>query len=381
MASPRKPSGELAQERRTYLSEVHRRAGARFVEWEGRLWVDHFGDPEREHHAVRRDVGVWDLSPLRKWELRGRRAAEAAEEIFTHDIRALEPGQIRYSPFCDRQGMMIGDATVFKVREDRLWLFTARDSDGEHVSEVARGFDVATRPITDELGCLQVQGPGARDLLSAFVPDIADLAYFRFSPEPVGLANVSCWVARIGYSGEVGYELFCASGEAEALWNALLASGASPYGLAAAETLRIEAGLIRLGREYVPHRSSPYDLSLDELVCLEKDRFIGKEALQGIATRPPRRLVTTVVEDHVAVPPPGAPISIGGRRIGTVTSSCRSPTFNTVIALGIVDRASAEEGPGVEILPGSEELIGTIRPGPMLDWKARRIRFSDAGAD
>lgn len=351
-----------------------RRAGAEFVEWEGWLWADHFGDPRGEHHAVRRDVGVWDLSPLRKWEFRGPDAAHAADYIFTQDIRVLEPGQIRYSPFCDREGKMVGDATVFKVAEGRLWTFTARDCDGEHFHEAASGFDVAIESLTDELACLQVQGPGARDFLSEFVSDIPQLPYFRFWPEPVFLADISCWVARIGFSGELGYELFCPSCESEGLWNALLASRGMPYGLAAAETLRIEAGLILIGRDYLPHRSNPYDVSLDRLVRLEKDRFIGKEALERVAARPPRRLVTIVVESNTTIPPTGTPIAKEGSTVGMVTSSCWSPTFGAILALGVVERAAAEEGSSVQIRVAAEDLSGTMRMAPMHDPKRARTR-------
>jgi aminomethyltransferase len=360
--------------RRTVLFDVLRRAGAEFVEWEGWLWADHFGDPRREHHAVRRDVGVWDLSPLRKWEFRGPDAAHAADYIFTQDIGVLEPGQIRYAPFCDRDGRMVGDATVFKVAEGRLWTFTARDCDGEHFREAASGFDVAIQSITDELACLQVQGPGARELLREFVPDIAHLPYFRFWPEPVPLADASCWVARIGYSGELGYELFCPSRQVAGLWDALHASGGMPYGLAAAETLRIEAGLILIGRDYLPHRSSPYDVSLDRLVRLEKDRFIGKEALEKIAASPLRRLITIVVEGNTTMPPTGTPIAKDGRTIGIVTSSCWSPTFGAILALGVVERAAAEEGSRVQMRVSAANLSGTVRTTPMRDPERTRAR-------
>jgi len=357
---------------RPLLPEVQRRAGAQFVEWEGRRWVDHFGDPRREHHGVRSEVGVWDLSPLRKWEFRGRRAVDAADHIFTHDIRALHPGEVRYSPFCDGGGRMVGDATVFKVGEERLWTFTARDADGDHFRAVAGAFGVTVHPRTDELACLQVQGPGSRTVLGAFVPDIGSLAYFRFRPEPVPVAGAACWVARVGYSGELGYELFCRPDEAGALWHALLGAGARPYGLAAADTLRIEAGLILIGREYVPHRTSPYDLSLDRLIRLDKDAFIGKAALQEHAAGARRCLVTAVADATTSVPPAGAPITTAGRAVGIVTSSCRSPTFDAVVALGVVDRTAAQDGRGVEILAPTETIVGAIRTAPMRDARRRR---------
>jgi len=359
--------------RSSVLFDVLHRDGAEFVEWEGWLWADHFGDPQGEHDAVRRDVGIWDLSPLRKWEIRGPDAVNAADKIFTQDIRALEPGQLCYSPFCDADGLMIGDATVFKVAEAWLWTFTARDGDGEHFREAASGFDATIQSVTDELACLQVQGPAAREFLQKFAPDIAELSYFRFWSEPVSVAGVPCWVARIGYSGELGYELFCHPYEAEGLWNAFLAAGAAPYGLAAAETLRIEAGLILIGRDYAPHQSSPYDVSLDRLVRLEKANFIGKEALQAIAACPPRRLVTIAVQGS-AIPPAGTPVTREGSPIGMVTSSCWSPTFDTVLALGVVDRAAAEDGSEVQLQASAGNLTGTMTTAPMHDPKRTRAR-------
>ena len=359
--------------RRTPFFDAMGKAGAEFVEWEGRLWADHFGDPTREHHAVRQYVGVWDLSPLRKWEFRGPEAIEAADHVFTQALRTLERGQIRYSPFCDADGRMMGDATVFRVDDGRLWVFTARDEDGGHFRARVQGFDVTVDTITDELACLQVQGPGAREILQPSIPDIARLRYFRFLPEPVDVAGMSCWVARIGYSGEVGYELFGRPEDAEGLWDALLASGATPYGLAATETLRIEAGLILIGREYVPHRSTPYDVSLDGLVRLDKSGFIGRDALRAIAGSPPRCLATVIVEGE-RVPPAGTPINRGGVTIGTVTSSCWSPTFGTALALGVVERGSSEEGGRVVLPVAGEALVGTLQTAPLRDPERARAR-------
>jgi aminomethyltransferase len=342
------------------------------VEWEGRLWANHYGDPVGEHHAVRQGAGIWDLSPLRKWEFEGPGALQAADYIFTQDLRHLAPGQIRYAPFCDGDGRMLGDGTVFLLGDGRLWIFTARDEDGEHLRAAASGFDVAIRSITDELACLQVQGPASRQLLEPFVPDIAALPYFRFWPEPICVAGRPCWIARIGFSGELGYELFCRSAESEGLWDALLAAGGNPYGLAAIETLRIEAGLILIGRDYLPERSSPYDVSLDHLVRLGKGRFVGQEALRAMAAHPPLRLITIVADGKLdTTPPAGTPIMRGDGVVGEVTSSCWSPTFEVALALAAVERPMAEEGCEVR-LPAN--LTGTMRMAPMHDPHRARAR-------
>ena len=119
----------------TAFDRVQRELGGDFVEWEGWYWPNHFGDAVVEHRAVRERVGVWDESPLRKWDFRGRDALVAADRIFTNDMLGLAVGQVRYGPFCDENGKMVGDGTVFKFADDHAWVVTALDSDVEHFRE------------------------------------------------------------------------------------------------------------------------------------------------------------------------------------------------------------------------------------------------------
>src|SRR5207302_3484494 len=130
--------------------------------------------------------------------------------------------------------------------------------------------------------------------------DIRALGYFRFLPEQVRVGGVPAWVSRTGYSGELGYEIFCAPADAAALWSSLTAAGAVPYGLAAVETLRIESGLIFIGYDYFQHETSPYDMSLDKVIRLDTGDFNGKQALSETAKSPPRRLGTLAVEGQTA---------------------------------------------------------------------------------
>src|ERR1700746_976260 len=133
---------------RTAFDRVERELGCDFMDWEGWYWPNHFGDAVAEHHAVRRDVGVWDESPLRKWDFRGRDALRAADRIFTNDMLGLKVGQIRSAPFRDPDEKMVGDAPVFRFADDHAWVITALDSDLDHFHEVAAGLDVAIEPIT-----------------------------------------------------------------------------------------------------------------------------------------------------------------------------------------------------------------------------------------
>jgi glycine cleavage system T protein (aminomethyltransferase) len=359
---------------RTAFDRVQRELGCEFMDWEGWYWPSTFGDAEAEHRAVREDVGVWDESPLRKWEFRGPDAVAAADRIFTNDMFGLEVGQVRYAPFCDADGKMVGDGTVFKFADDHAWVITALDSDLDHFREVVEGLDVEMTPITEELPHLQLQGPRSREVLAPLTDaDVSGLRYFRFWPEEVDVGGVPCWVSRTGYSGELGYEIFCRPDRAEDLWAAVTGAGARPYGLAAVETLRIESGLIFIGYDYFQHETDPFDMSLDKVIVLDKGDFHGKEALEETAKSPPRRFVTLVVEGE-EVPEYGATVTLHGESIGTLTSPCQSPTLGQTIGMAVLDSAHAGEGGTVEVALGDSTARATVDKLPIYDPDKSRPR-------
>ena len=359
---------------KTAFDGVQRELGADFMDWEGWYWPNHFGDAVAEHRAVREDVGVWDESPLRKWDFRGPDALAAADRIFTNDIAGLEVGRIHYAPFCDEKGKMVGDGTVFKFADDHAWVITALDSDLDHFRQVAGDLDVEMEPLTERLPHVQLQGPRSRELLAGVCDaDVGSLRYFRFWPEQVQVGGVPCWVSRTGYSGELGYEIFCAPDGAEQLWRALTAAGAQPYGLAAVETLRIESGLIFIGYDYFQHETDPFDMSLDKVIRLDASDFNGKEALQRTAENLPRRMVTLVL-DGSEVPEYGAAVTKDGEQAGTLTSPCASPTRGDVIGLAVVDARLANEGETLEVALGAGTAQARVAPLPVYDTEKRRPR-------
>ncbi len=359
---------------KTAFDRPQRELGCEFTEWEGWYWPNHFGDPVAEHQAVRTAVGVWDASPLRKWDFRGPQALAAADRIFTNDMLGLEVGQVRYGAFCDENGKMVGDGTVFKLAEDHAWVITALDSDLDHFREVVGDMEVAMEPITHRLPHVQLQGPGSRELLVGLADaDVASLRYFRFFPKEVAVGGVPCYVSRTGYSGELGYEIFCAPERAEELWATLVGAGAKPYGLAAVETLRIESGLIFIGYDYFQHETDPFDVSLDRVIRLDTGDFVGKAALMETAKHPPRRMVTLVVEGE-EVPEYGAAVTKDGEPAGTLTSPCLSPTLGKVIGLAVLDTRFAVRGEKVEVAVGSGRAAATVESLPIYDPEKRRPR-------
>jgi len=364
-------TGEIV---RTAFDRIERELGADMMDWEGWYWPNHFGDAIAEHQAVRNDVGVWDESPLRKWDFTGPDALRAADRIFTNDMAGLEVGQVRYAPFCDEQGKMIGDGTVFNFADDHAWVITALDTDLDHFHEVVGDLDVEIEPITEQLPHVQVQGPRSRELLAGLTDvDVEGLRYFRFWPEQVSVGGVPAWVSRTGYSGELGYEIFCAPGDAEALWSAVTGAGARPYGLAAVETLRIESGLIFIGYDYFQHETNPFDMSLDKVIRLDGPDFCGKAALAETAKSPPLRMVTLELADG-DVPEYGAAVTKDGEAAGTLTSPCESPTLGRVIGLAVLETRFAGKGTSVEVALGDGTASATVTDFPVYDPQKSRPR-------
>jgi len=359
---------------RTAFDRVQRAAGGDLVDWEGWYWPNHFGDQVAEHQAVRTDVGVWDASPLRKWAFAGPDALAAADRIFTNDMAGLEVGQVRYAPFCDENGKMVGDGTVFKFTASSAWVITALDSDLDHMLEVVSGLDVAIEPITEKLPHVQLQGPRSREVLAGLVDDdVESLGYFRFLPHQAHVGKVPAWVSRTGYSGELGYEIFTEPDYAAELWGVLTEAGAKPYGLSAVESLRIESGLIFIGYDYFQHETDPFDMSLDKVIRLDAGDFHGKAALQETAKSPPKRLVTLVV-DGSDVPEYGAAVTKDGEPAGTLTSPVESPSLGKVIGMAVLETRFAGKGQTVDVALGDGTVSATVDDFPIYDPQKTRPR-------
>ena len=373
----------MAELKRTAFDEVQRAAGASWTDWEGWAWAADFGDAVAEHVATRTAANMWDESPLRKWDIRGRDALALCDALFTNDMSTLEIGQVRYGAICDQQGKMIMDGTVFRMADDHCLSITSYDSDLDWFRTVAaeRSFDVEVDDRTPQMPHLQVQGPKVREVLGPITEgaDLGALRYFRFLTEPVKVGGVSCWISRTGYSGELGFELYCAPEDASALWQAVARAGAPhgvrAVGLSAIETLRIESGLLFPDIDYFPHQTDPFEVRLQNVVKLDKPaEFVGRDALRAIAAEGTPRLLTTLRIDGEEVPEYGATVTLEGHDVGIVRSPCTSPTFEAVIAMAAIDRRLCDVGQRVEVAVGGGVAGATVAPFPLYDTEKRRPR-------
>ncbi|HZD80684.1 MAG TPA: aminomethyltransferase family protein [Actinomycetota bacterium] len=361
---------------RTAFHDVTEAQGGTHVADGGWLWLEGFGDVRKEYDAVRDHVAVWDVSPLNKWDFRGPDALRAAQHLFSNDAMSLAVGQARYGAFLDGDGLMVDDGTVFNTaREDHCWVMTNGKDHQEYFGEALKGFDVGFEWIASRMPHLGVIGPRSRELVGSLTDaDVASLKYFRFLPEPVTVGGVRVYLSRTGFGGEMGFELFLTDpADAADLWNAVVAAGATPFGVEAIEILRIEAGLIVTDYDYEAHQRTPYDFDLDRLVALDRPvRFQGKDALAKIAPHPPNRFVTLRYEAD-ELPEYGAAVTGDGEEVGTLTSPTDSPRFGK-IGLAVIRADLATRGTEVSVALGEGTVPATVDVLPIYDTNKERPR-------
>jgi aminomethyltransferase len=345
---------------KTAFHDAQEARGATFVEEGGWYWSVSFGDPDKEYAAVRHGVGMWDVSPLNKWDFRGPDAIEAAQRVNSNDILGLEVGQVRYGAFLDEDGLLVDDGTVFKHADDHLWVMTNGMDRAEYFAEATKGLDVSVDYIAQQLPNMQIQGPRSRELLRTLTDaDVDSLKYFRFIPDPVEVGGVPVWLARTGFSGELGYELFLRPEHADDLWSAVEAAGATPYGIEVIEPLRIETGMVVTDYDYQGHERTPFDLGMDRVVALDAPgEFMGKDRLREVATDPPNRFKTLRVQGDT-LPAYGAAVTKDGEEVGVLTSPAISPRLGN-IGIAILRTDIAIDGDRLEVAVDDDVVGATV---------------------
>ena len=343
-----------------------------------------------EYWACRERAAVMDLSALRKFEVLGPDAQRLMQWVLTRNMRRLATGQVVYSAMCYETGGMIDDGTAFRLGEDNFRWIGGCDYGGEWMREQAAelGLNVWVRSSTDQLHNVAVQGPKSRDILKEVVwtppaqPSIGELGWFRFSIGRIGdLDGIPIIVSRTGYTGELGFEVWChprdAAGVWDAIWEAGEPHGLSPFGLEALDMVRIEAGLVFANHEF-DDQVDPFEAGIGFTVPLKtkEDDFIGREALIRRKESPQRKLVGLELEGQEAAAH-GDCVHIGRAQVGVITSGMRSPILGKNIALCRMDVTAASEGTAVEVgkLDGHQKRIpARVVPFPFYDPAKSRVR-------
>ena len=331
-----------------------------------------------EYWACREKAVVLDLSPLRKFEVTGPDAEALLQYCLTRDVKKLSVGQVVYSAMCYEHGGMIDDGTLFRLGRDNFRWIGGDDYSGIWLREQAEklGLKVMVRSSTDQLHNLAVQGPNSREIMKRMIwtaphqPTIEELGWFRLTIGRVGGPNgAPVVVSRTGYTGELGYEVFCHPKDGTAVYDAVWENGADlglrPMGLAALDMVRIEAGLIFAGYDF-SDQTDPFEAGIGFTVPLKSktDDFIGREALIRRKENPRDRFVGLDIDAAVDVGH-GDCIHVGRAQVGVVTSSMRSPLLGKNIALARVDVAHAAVGTTVEVgkLDGQQKRLPAVIVG------------------
>jgi aminomethyltransferase len=310
-----------------------------------------------EHRTVRSAVGLFDLSHMGEIELRGEEAVAFLRYALVSDPGALEVGQAQYSMLCQADGGIIDDLICYRLDEDRFWIVCNAANRAAVLDQLTalltRGdFGTELEDRSDRTALVAPQGPRAAALLAELTDlRLDDIANYHAARGVV--AGIDCLVARTGYTGEDGFELFCDHRRARDLWRALTDAGAThglrPCGLGARDTLRLEAGMPLYGNE-LDRETNPFEANLGRVVKLEKGEFVGRAALQAVQQAGPgRKLIGLQMVDN-AIPRAGYEVRSNGETVGHVTSGTLSPTLGTKIAMAMVPAAAAGVGNPFEVV-------------------------------
>src|SRR2546423_2100578 len=367
------PMGTAFHERTLPLCE-----SLSYREWSGYYAVSSY-EPHHEHeyNAIRNAAALIDISPLYKYRVTGKDATRLVDRIITRDMRKVAVGQVVYTPWCDEHGKVIDDGTVSRL-EENTYRWTAADPSLRWFTQNAAGMDVQVEDISESVSALALQGPTSGRLLKTVLDDadIENLKYFRVTKATI--AGVAIDISRTGYTGDLGYEIWVEADKALRIWDVLIKQGRpfdiTPAGMLALDVARIEAGLLLIDIDFNSSKKalidaqkySPFEMGLGRLVNLEKDRFIGQQALRDQEKQKPAKQIVGIEVDwpeveklyeRVGLPPAVSPIASrvavpiyhNGTQAGKATSTTWSPTLKKMIGLATVKREFAETDSILEI--------------------------------
>jgi aminomethyltransferase len=348
-----------------------------YREWSGFYAVSVYETHhEHEYNAIRNAAALIDVTPLFKYLITGRDATKWVNRVLARDINKVKVDQVIYCCWCDEEGKVIDDGTITRLDENR-YRWTAADPNLRWFRQNAIGLDVQIEDITEQLAALALQGPTSGKLLKSVAEaDIANLKYFRKTGGKIGGVQVD--ISRTGYTGDLGYEIWIPWRDAVKVWDVLMDAGRQfdihPTGMLALDVARIEAGLILADVDYISSKKaliasqkfSPYEIGLGKLIHLDKDNFIGKQALMKEARRgPERKLVGLEINwneveelfDDVGLAPQTpatasrvhVPVYKGREQVGKATSTTWSPLLKQLIALASIETPHAKPGTKLQI--------------------------------
>jgi len=354
----------------TALIGVHRALGARLIEFGGWLMPVQYTGILDEHRAVRERAGLFDLSHMGELFVEGDDAGDALAAALVSDPRTLAVGRAQYSMICAADGGVIDDLIVYRLAPERF-LVVANASNASVVSDELAARLVRWRAVLDDrslaTSLVAIQGPRAAEVLAPLTDvDLAGLRYYAIAEGQV--AGIHALVARTGYTGEDGFEVFVDWARGPEVWAALAAAGEGAgviaCGLGARDTLRLEAGMPLYGNE-LDRETNPFEAGLGRVVKLDKPGdFVGRDALARVAAEGPEKQLVGMVVTGRGIARHGYPLDVDGKRTGLVTSGTQSPTLGVPIAMGYVAPGDAEPGTILAVEIREQPVAAEVVPLP-----------------
>jgi aminomethyltransferase len=355
--------------KRTPLYEEHQKVGAKLIDFGGWEMPVQYAGVIEEHNTVRTKAGLFDVSHMGEVDVTGEDALAFVQYLITNDVTRIQDGQILYSPMCYPNGGIVDDLLVYRYDTQHFFIVvnaSNTDKDFSWIEEQAKGFKVQLENRSNQVAQLAFQGPLAEKILQRFTSvDLAEIQYYGFKHGEVD--GIPCLISRTGYTGEDGFEIYFDPEKAPQLWVKILEEGSTegvqPIGLGARDTLRFEARLPLYGNELGPD-ITPLEAGLGIFVKLDKEKFVGKDALAEQKEKGVSRKLVGLEMIERGIARSHYPIQKAGKEVGFVSSGSFSPTLNKNIALGLIQADLTQMGNTLDVMIRGKAVKAQIIPTP-----------------
>jgi len=357
--------------KKTTFNNIHKKLGAKLVEFAGYEMPIQYSSIIAEHKAVRNSVGVFDVSHMGEVFITGDKALDFVQHITVNDASKLFPGRVQYSAMCYPDGGIVDDLLVYKISDKEFLLVINAsniDKDVKWMKENNK-FGVEIDNRSDDYSLLAVQGPNSGEVLKKLVTKMPELEYYHFTKGKI--AGIEMIISRTGYTGELGYELYFTGdvAQAEKVWDEVFKAGKEfdiqPVGLAARDSLRLEMGYCLYGND-IDQTTNPIEAGLGWITKTDKGNFIGKDVIVKVKQEGPNRKLVAMISDEKTFPRHGYDITAEGKKVGHITSGTVSPVLEKPVALGYVDKPFNSAGSNVAVKIRDKEIPAVVTKLPFV---------------
>ncbi|MBT8378353.1 MAG: glycine cleavage system aminomethyltransferase GcvT [Ignavibacteria bacterium] len=357
--------------KKTAFYNIHKKLGAKLVDFAGFDMPIQYSSIIAEHKAVRTSVGIFDVSHMGEVFISGNKALEFVQHITVNDASTLSPGRVQYSAMCYPDGGIVDDLLVYKLSDDEFMLVVnASNIDKDYKWMIENNkLDVKIDNQSSDYSLIAVQGPNSHKVVQKVVNDNIDLEYYHFKKEKI--AGTDVILSRTGYTGEIGYEIYFKGNEfeAEKIWTEIFEAGKEfniqPAGLAARDSLRLEMGFCLYGND-IDKTTNTIEAGLGWITKLKKGNFIGREALQKFKDDGVIRKLVGMISDEKIFPRKDYPVYVSGKGVGSVTSGTVSPILEKPIALGYVEKEYSNHDTEISFLIRGKEISAKVVKLPFI---------------